>query len=181
MATKAAPAQRTPVTFEDGQTLEFVGKTSMLTKHTVNPDGSIVSSLYFKNGTSQSRTFPATLATALIEHGLEQKIRDAGAGAENLDDYIGKIENVCDQLESGTFSKERAKSTGPTANARELAAAIAKVKGVAETQAAAWLATKTPAEKIKLRNMPAIQMEIAQMRAAKAKAAPDESVFDGLA
>ena len=181
MATEPSPKRA--VTMTDGSTVEFTDRQKMQLSTDIGEDG-FVFTAHFANGEIRSGTVPLSLGERLALHGLSQKLRDSISGEKQVSDAIGAFEDVAETLERGDWSQTRTGGDGPKASKTELAQAIASVRGIDISVAAEWLAGKTPAEKIKLRSVPAIALKIAEMRAAKAEAAQDEDeaedVFAGL-
>lgn len=174
-------SNKTIVNLKDGTTAEFTEKQKMQLEVTSTYDG-ISYRACFANGEVRTGTVPASLIARASEHGIGQKLRDSISGEKTVEDAVGSFEDVADTLVSGEWTQQRSSGDGPKASKTELAVALAAVRGIAVEAAASWLATKTPAEKIKLRQVPAISLKIAQMRAEKAAAKGDEGddVFAGL-
>ena len=180
MATEPSPKRA--VTMTDGSTVEFTDRQKMQLSVDVGNDGFDFVA-HFANGEIRTGVVPMTLGERLALHGLSQMLRDSISGEKLVSDAIGAFEDVAETLEKGEWSQARTGGDGPKASKTELAQAIASVRGIGVETAAQWLAGKTPAEKIKLRAVPAVALKIAEMRAAKAEAQTDEDssdVFEGL-
>jgi hypothetical protein len=180
MATEAAVKK--PITLTDGTVVEFTERQKMQLEVVTTGDGDFSYKAVFANGEVREGTIPGLLTEKLALHGLGQKLRDSISGEKTVSDAIGAFEDVAEVLEKGEWSIARTGGDGPKASKTELAQAIAAVRGIEVATAAAWLAGKTPAEKIKMRSVPAVALKIAELRAAAAagKTAPTEDVFAGL-
>ena len=167
------------VNLNDGTTAEFTEKQKMELSVTASESG-VAFRAAFANGEVRTGTVPASLLLRAAEHGIGQKLRDSISGEKTIEDAVGSFEDVAETLLRGDWTQTRASGDGPKASKTELAQALAAVRGIAVEAAANWLATKTPAEKIKLRQVPAISLKIAEMRAAKTANTDQSDLFDGL-
>lgn len=178
----AEPAIKKQVTLTDGTVVEFTEKQKMQLEVATLEDGDFTYKAIFADGTVRNGTILGVLTEKLALHGLGQKLRDSISGEKTIADAIGAFEDVAEVLEKGEWSIARTAGDGPKASKTELAQAIAAVRGIEVAVAANWLASKTPAEKIKMRSVPAIALKIAELRAAAAAAKPaaGDDVFAGL-
>lgn len=177
MAAAETTSNKKVVTLEDGSTAEF-GEKQKMQLEVGAADVGFAYRAVFANGKILTGNVPAELAEKLALHGLGQKLRDSISGEKTIADAIGAFEDVADTLSAGDWSQVRS-GDGPKANKTELAEAIASVRGIELEVAVAWLSQKTPAEKIKLRAVPAVALKIAEMRAEKARAEAAENAGAG--
>lgn len=178
------PSPKRPVEYSDGVTAEFTDRQKMQLEVIVSEDEpGFKYRANFANGEFREGLIPMELGEKAALHGLGQKLRDAISGEKTVADAIGAFEDVAEVLEKGEWSQQATGGSGPKASKTELAQAVAAVRGIEVAVAAEWLSTKTPAEKIKLRNVPQIALKIAELRAAKAEEADPgeaEDAFAGL-
>lgn len=102
-------------------------------------------------------------------HGASQKIGDSFAGVKgNFAEGISNAQGVIDQLYANEWNADR-EGGGP--RLAELAAAIARIKGVPLEKATAAVTKGTEDQRKAWRSNPGVKHAIAQLRAEKAAAA----------
>lgn len=128
---KRAEPVRTPVTLEDGRTVDFVGTRKMQKEATVSDEGVVHVRFDFANGATRSVTFlPGTpIYHRLAAHGALQKIGDTASGEKDIDDAVVCIEDSIYRLEKGEWGVERAAGDG-FSGASVVIRAIAEVRGI---------------------------------------------------
>lgn len=166
MATAKKEVELNMVTLTDGRVAEFAGKRKLL-KSSFTDEKGVGVRLDFVNG--QTRTFyiPEALLHKFAAHGAEQKLGDETAGVEDPDDMVMAIDDLIDRLYNGDWTAKREASA--MAGASVLAKALVQSSGKTLEAVRAFLATKTQAEKVAMRNNPKIAPIVAELEAAKAK------------
>ena len=171
-ATQAAKKEKTPsveVTMSDGRLVEFAGKRQMLKDSFVKPDGTVAVRLDFRNGETRMFNLPDSLLNKFAAHGAEQKLGDEIAGLTDIDDAILAIDELIARLEAGDWNQKR--EANGMAGTSILVRALAEAKGLEVGVVKAFLSKKTQAEKIALRNNPAIKPIVERLEAEKAQKA----------
>ena len=157
--------QYNTVKMDDGRTVDFAGKRKMLKSTSISAEGLIVTRLDFVNGETRTFTVPATLVNRFAAHGAEQKLGDEIAGLLDVEDCIMAIDELTERLSAGNWAiaRESAGMAGSSILARALAEHSKKDLAVIKT----FLATKTQAEKVALRQNPAINPIVLRLEAEK--------------
>lgn len=163
MAAKPKTAYET-VTMLNGDVVDFPGKRKLQKTSTVTPDGASVR-LDFRNGETRHFTIPASLMTQFAAHGAEQKLGDAIAGLDDLDDCVLAIDELMDRLNAGEWGAQR-ESNG-LAGTSVLVRALVEQTGKTLEAIKAFLSGKTQAEKVALRNNPRIRPIVERIEAEK--------------
>lgn len=162
--------QITTVTMTDGRTVDFAGKRKLL-KSANEVDGKVQVQLDFRNGETRLFTIPEGLLTKFAAHGAEQKLGDAIAGLDDIDDAVMAIDELIDRLYNGEWNVKR-ESTG-MAGSSVLARALVEHTGKTAEAIKAFLASKSQAEKVALRNNPKIKPIVERIEAEKASRKSD--------
>lgn len=163
---KVAPAIVT-VTMEDGRVVEFVGKRKIL-KSSELIDSELVTTIDFANGKSVRFVAPKSILAQLAGHGAEQKLGDAAAGAEDLDDAFEAVQELATRLARGEWNVKR-ESSGAS-GASILVKALCKLyPNRTVEQIREFLSNKTHAEKMALRNSEKVRPIVEELEAARAK------------
>jgi len=185
-ATSKKEPNVTEVTMDDGTVVTFPGKRRLLKSSTISEDGFTVETRFdFVNGEFRIFKIEADnkLFAKLAAHGAEQKIGDEIAGLDDIEDAILAVDNLMDRLKEGKWQAER-ESSG-LAGTSILARALIKQSGKSAQVVKEFLKGKTNAEKLALRNNPAIAPIIAELeknRKKKVKEAIDtDSLLEELA
>lgn len=171
-ATQAAPAEKKKtevetVTMTDGRKVDFPGKRKLQKESFEDPHGHVHIRLDFRNGKTITYTPPKSLHNKFIAHGAEQKLGDEIAGLDDIDDAVLAVEQLAARL-TGPDGWTVAREGNGLAGTSVLARALSEVKGVDIEKVKAFLATKTQAQKIALRNDPAIKPTVEKIEAEKA-------------
>lgn len=163
------------VKMADGTLLDFTGKKKVQKDSFVDDGGNIMVRLAFRNGKQLQCTLPASLVQKSAAHGLEQKLGDATAGEEDLEDAVLAVEALIKRVEAGEWTKER--DANSMSGTSVLLQAMVEVTGKAVEGLKAWLATKTQAQKIALRDSEKFAKVVTRIEAErKAKQKPKEKV-----
>lgn len=109
---------------------------------------------------------PDNMTDRLAIHGLLQKLGDSYASADDVPSAIERCQSVAEALRRGEWTVGRA-STGGTI----LAEALAKATGRTVEDATAAIAKLSDADKAAMQKHPAVKSALAEIRAARAKAA----------
>jgi hypothetical protein len=172
----AQAAEKIAVTMEDGRVVEFGQKQKMIKTSSI--DGSYVETRFdFANG--KSLLFipsNANIKLVLMAHGAEQKIGDETAGVEEIDDCVLAVEAMIARLDKGEWSKERQKNG--MAGTSVLIRALVESSGKPVEAVKAFLADKTQAQKLALRNNPKIKVIVDRLEAEKASKKPAAAAID---
>ncbi len=168
---QAAPAPE-QVVMQDGseppRIVEFAGKRKMLKESWTDADGTIKVRLDFRNGQSRVFTVPAALIAKAAAHGAEQKLGDETAGIDDVDDMVLAVDELIDRLYNGEWNAKREANgmAGTSILLKALAELYAGKKSTDELKK--FLATKTHAEKIALRNNAKVKPIVERLEAEKA-------------
>jgi len=166
-APKSTKTVYTKVAMDDGRTVEFPGKRKLQKESFVNEEGKLQVRLDFVNGETRIFTVPDALVAKFALHGAEQKLGDEGAGLDDVEDIVLAIDELTERLEKGEWGVRREASG--LAGTSVLARALVQLSGKTAGDIKAFLATKTLAEKLALRNSPQVSPIIAQLESAKVK------------
>lgn len=158
------------VTLTDGRVVDFAGKRKLL-KESLETDGKVQVRLDFRNGETRLFTIPDQLASKFAAHGAEQKLGDAIAGLNDIDDCVMAIDDLIDRLYNGEWNVKR-ESNG-MAGSSVLARALVEHTGKSAEDIKAFLSGKTQAEKVALRNNPKIKPIVERIEAEKASKKSD--------
>lgn len=165
---KRAPTEYTLVKMDDGREVEFAGKRRMLKETLLGEDGSVSVRLDFVNGESRTFTLPSSLLMQFAGHGAEQKLGDEVAGLSDVEDAIMAIDELVERLNQGQWGVTRAAGNS-MAGSSVLARALHEHTGKDMAAIKSFLSGKTQAEKVALRNNPAIAPIVAKLEAGKVK------------
>lgn len=178
--TTAKPAKKETVvetvTMLDGRVVEFPGKRKLLKTSTGNQ-----TRLDFRNGETRLFTIPEAMLTRFATHGAEQKLGDECAGLEDVDDMVLAVDEMIDRLYGGEWNVKR--EANGLAGTSVLARALCEVYGKPAEYIKAFLAKKSQADKIALRNSSKIKPVVERIEAEKAskgKKVDEAALFAGL-
>lgn len=166
-ASAKKQTQYEAVKMVDGKIVDFAGKTRML-KTSQEVDGKLSVRLDFRNGQVINFTLPESLLVKFALHGAEQKLGDEIAGVTDIDDAVIAVEELVARLDKGEWGIKREPGNS-IAGTSVLARALAEQSGKSMETIKAFLSGKTHAEKMALRNMPAIKVIVERLEADKAK------------
>lgn len=182
MATKETQIEA--VKMDDGRIVDFPGKRQLLKSSTITAEGTVQVRLDFRNGETRLFTIPEALILQFAAHGAEQKLgdeiaglKDPATGAEaSIEDKVLTIDELVERLHRGEFNQRREGSG--MAGASVLIRALMELRGKTVEEVKAFLAPKTHAEKLALREVPAVKEIIVRLEAEKASKRP---AIDGAA
>lgn len=165
-ATARKPkAEETDIAMTDGRIVTFTGKRNML-KDSLLVNGQPAVRLDFRNGETRTFVLPTALLNKFATHGAEQKLGDEIAGLTDIDDAVLAVDELVSRLEKGEWSLKR--EGNGMAGTSILVRALAEAKGLPVATVKEFLAKKTQAEKIALRNNPSIKPIVEKLEAEKA-------------
>ena len=153
------------VTMADGRVVEFAGKRKLIKTSTINADGQVQVALDFRNGETRLFTVPPTFLTKFAAHGAEQKLGDEIAGLEDIGDCVLAIDELIDRLYNGEWLQRR--ESGGMAGTSILLRALVESTGKSPEVLKAFLAKKTHAEKLALRDSDRLRGIVARLEAEK--------------
>ena len=169
---KAEPVITT-VTMDDGRVVDFPGKRKLQKTSSIDPAGVVVIRLDFLNGETRVFTIPASLMARCAAHGAEQKLGDQIAGLKgkdggeaDIDDCVFAVDELMDRMNLGEWSLTSA-GTG-MAGSSVLAKALVEHTKKTLSDIKTFLAGKTHAEKLALRNNAKIKPIVERLEAEKA-------------
>lgn len=170
------------VTLTDGRIVDFAGKRKLLKESILNADGTVAVRLDFRNGETRLFTIPGNMLAKFAAHGAEQKLGDEIAGLTDTEDCVLAVDELIDRLYNGEWGVKR-ESNG-MAGTSVLVRALVEHTGKTVEQIKTFLAGKSQAEKVALRNNPKIKPIVERIEAEKAskKANVDtDAMLDALA
>ncbi len=142
---------------EDGRIVDFAGKRRMNKTAITGTDGSLAVQLDFRNGATRLFTLPPAMISKFALHGAEQKLGDETAGLKgangteaDIEDCVLAIDDLIDRLYNGEWNMRR-ESNG-LAGTSVLIRALVEQSGKSVERIKEFLAPKTQAEKLALRN-----------------------------
>lgn len=165
MAEAKTPQIET-VTMTDGRIVDFAGKRKLLKESSVTAEGKVQVRLDFRNGETRLFTIPDSLASKFAAHGAEQKLGDEIAGLEDVGDCVLAVDELIDRLYNGEWGVKR--EANGMAGTSTLLKALVEHTGKTVEQIKTFLAGKTQAEKVALRNNPKIKPIVQRIEDEKA-------------
>ena len=175
MATKETQVET--VKMDDERLVDFPGKRQLQKSSTITADGRVEVRLDFRNGETRLFTIPAALVLQFAAHGAEQKLGDEIAGLKDpsgseasIEDKVLTIDALMERLERGEFNVRR--EGNGMAGASVLIRALCELRGKSVAEVKAFLDGKTHAEKLALREVPAVKAIIQRLEAEKASKRP---------
>lgn len=165
-ANKNEAAKVETVNMTDNRLVDFAGKRKLLKESFVAADGTVSIRLDFRNGETRTFAIPSNLTAKFAAHGAEQKLGDEIAGLDDIDDCVMAVDELIERLNKGEWSQKREGNgmAGTSILARALSEAMGKPIEAIKT----FLASKSQAEKVALRNNPRIKPVIERLEAEKA-------------
>lgn len=163
--TKAEPVITT-VTMQDDRVVDFAGKKRLIKDTLLSADGKVQVRLDFVNGQTRLFTVPDNLLNKFAAHGASQKLGDEIASLKDTDDAVLAIDELIDRLYNGEWNTKR--EGDGMAGTSVLMKALVESTGQTAEKVKAFLATKSQAEKIALRNNPKIKPIVERIEAEKA-------------
>lgn len=165
------------VKMDDGRIVDFPGKRQLLKSSTITADGQVEVRLDFRNGETRLFKVPAALVLQFAAHGAEQKLgdeiaglKDPNGGEASIEDKVLTIDALMERLERGEFNARR--EGNGMAGASVLIRALCELRGKSVAEVKAFLDGKTHAEKLALREVPAVKAIIQRLEAEKASKRP---------
>lgn len=165
MAEKQTPQVET-VTMTDGRIIDFAGKRKLLKESLVTADGKVQVRLDFRNGETRLFTIPEAMTAKFAAHGAEQKLGDEIAGLEDVGDCVLAVDELIDRLYNGEWGVKR--EANGMAGTSTLLKALVEHTGKTVEQIKTFLAGKSQAEKVALRNNPKIKPIVQRIEDEKA-------------
>lgn len=159
-----AEVEKINVTMTDGREVAFSTKQKLVKESSITDDA-IVVRLDFRNGQTRNFEIPEALLDRFAAHGAEQKLGDAIAGETDLEDAIASVDALIAQLSAGEWNIKRAK--GEFSGVSVLLRALVEASGKPVESLRAWLAAKTQAEKMALRQSATLKPIIERLEAEK--------------
>lgn len=153
------------VKLTDGRIADFAGKRK-LNKASFVQDGKVSVRLDFRNGETRTFAIPDSLLSKFAAHGAEQKLGDEIAGLNDLDDAVLAVDELITRLEAGEWGVKR--EANGMAGTSVLVRALVQHTGKTVEQIKTFLAGKSQAEKVALRNNPKIKPIVEAIEAEKA-------------
>jgi hypothetical protein len=174
------------VTMTDGRTVEFGERTRMKKEYGFSAETGLVwCRIDFANGeVVQIEIDPASeVGHQALGHGLSQKLGDAAAGAETIEDAFENVLEVAKRTSNGEWQKVRESSgSGAAKGASELVSALSTVLQKDKDTVRTMLASLSQGEKMALRKVPEVAEEIERIKAARKPSKADaEKVEKGSA
>lgn len=162
---------KVPVTMTDGRVVEFNQKQKLIKSSEITDKGDITVRLDFRNGETRTFVPPASLIARFAAHGIEQKLGDAIAGENDIDDAVASVDDLISRLSKGEWNITRA--AGSFAGTSVLIRAIMEAREAAGSpttveEVKAFLADKSQAEKFALRRSDKLRPIVERLEAEKA-------------
>lgn len=165
MAEAKTPQIET-VKMTDGRVIDFAGKRKLLKESLVTPEGKVQVRLDFRNGETRLFTIPDAMSAKFAAHGAEQKLGDEIAGLDDVGDCVLAVDELIDRLYNGEWGVKR--EANGMAGTSTLLRALVEHTGKTVEQIKTFLAGKTQAEKVALRNNPKIKPIVQRIEDEKA-------------
>ena len=163
------------VTMTDGRVVNFAGKKKMVKSSEISGDA-IAVTLDFRNGETRTFLVPDSLLAKFAAHGAEQKLGDVIAGVVEVEDCVLAIDELTAQLNAGNWVAVREK--GGMSGTSVLIRALVEFTGKTVEAIKEYLAGKTQAEKLALRNNPKVKPIVERIEAEKAANKKTGTVVD---
>ncbi len=168
------------VKMNDGREVEFGEKTKIKKDYGVLPNGNVFAQIDFVDGqTIAVEVEPGSpLGLQAMGHGLVQKLGDASAGAENLEDAFESILEVAARINAGDWNKAREGGGGAAKGSSELVLALVKVLDKDKETVRGLLANLSAGEKAALRKTPDVAAAIEQVKAERKPSKAEQEKLD---
>lgn len=155
------------VKMSDGRLVDFVGKRKQLKESFIDAEGKVSVRLDFRNGETRTFQIPDALMAKFAAHGAEQKLGDETAGLDDVDDCVTAVDELIIRLNAGEWSQKR--EANGMAGSSILVRALVEITGKTVEQIKAFLATKSQAEKLALRNSKTVKPVVERLEAERAE------------
>ena len=169
MSDHTTESNKETIPMEDGSIVNFTGKRKLVKEATIDlSTGNITIRLCFRNGAVREASFAPDCGTyqQAAAHGYLQKFGDECAGVNDLDDMVQAIDELLVRVGRDEWTSKREGGAG-NSGASILARALVEASGKSAEDIKEYLATKTQAEKIALRNNPKIKPFVDKLEAEK--------------
>jgi hypothetical protein len=155
------------VTMTDGRVVDFPGKKRLQKDSYITAEGKVSIRFDFRNGKTLTLHLRPDMIPKYAAHGAEQKGGDEIAGVEDLDDAVLAVEELISRLNNGEWTVKR-EGSGMSGTS-VLLQAIVKVTSKPLDAVKAYLATKSQAQKLAIRESDKFRVAVAEIEAEKAK------------
>jgi hypothetical protein len=164
--TALAKADKTveTVTMSDGRKVEFSGKRKLL-KESIFEGTTPAVRLDFRNGETRLFTITPELLNRFAAHGAEQKLGDETAGVDDVDDMVIGVDELLDRLNKGEWSIKREGSGAVGTSV--LMKALMEFSSRTQEQVKTFLAGKSQADKLALRNSKQLKAIVERLESEK--------------
>ena len=164
----ASKTEKISVAMADGRTVEFNKKQKLVKTSSIADNGDVSLRLDFNNGETRNIEIPvgSPLYSRFVAHGAEQKLGDAIAGENDINDAVLAVEDLIGRLNAGEWTITR--QAGSFSGTSVLIRALVEVSGKTLDEVKAFLANKTQAEKLALRRSEKLKPTIERLEAEKA-------------
>jgi len=182
MAENASKTKETvveTVKMSDERLVEFPGKKRLQKESFVDASGRVSVRLDFRNGQTRTFSIQPNMVTKFAGHGAEQKLGDEIAGVEDIDDAVLAVDELISRLDIGEWGIKR--EGGGMSGTSVLLRAIVEVTGKSIEGVKAFLAGKSQAQKLALRDSERFRAAVAKIEADKAKGKTKVDITDDLA
>lgn len=162
-----AATEKNMVTMTDGRTVGFNKKQRLVRNASVADNGDINVTLDFVNGQTRQFSLPVNSPnySRSAAFGLETKFGDQIGNEADIDDAVLAVENLMERLAAGEWYVGRA--PGSFSGASVLAKALIEASGKSADEIKAFLASKSHAEKLALRQAPQLKPIIERLEATR--------------
>jgi hypothetical protein len=165
-APKKTATEKTPVTMSDGRVVEFNKKQKLVKSSTISDSGDVSVRLDFSNGETRTFVPREDMIARFAAHGIEQKLGDAIAGENDINDAVLSVDDLIARLNNGEWNITRA--AGGFSGTSILIQALVEASGKDVPAIKAFLENKSQAEKLALRRSDKLRPIIEKLEAAKA-------------
>jgi hypothetical protein len=143
--------------------------------------------LTFADGTTRTVEVPPAVREQAIAYGALSKIGGLTSKEQTLDELKAEVEALVERWSDGEWAERSEGGQGTSI----IQKALMEARGKSANEVAEFLKTKTMAQKVEMKSLPMLApivarleaeeaAKAAQRAAAKGKAAPDESLLEGL-
>lgn len=188
MATTKQEPQVETVKMDDERVVEFAGKRQLQKESFIDTDGKVTVRMDWRNGETRTVRLPDALFAKFAAHGAEQKLGDEIAGLKKADgteadieDKILAVDDLIERLNKGEWSVKR--DSNGMAGTSVLIRALVELFGKTVDEIKKFLADKSQAEKVALRNNPKVKPIVEKIeaeRASKKTAVDTDALLAGL-
>lgn len=167
-AKAGTKTEKVSITMSDGRTVDFNKKQKLVKTSTIDEaTGAVNVRLDFVNGETRSFDVPSTLMSKFAAHGAEQKLGDAIAGENDINDAVISVDDLLTRLNNGEWNIQRA--AGSFSGTSILIQALVEASGKTIDEIKSYLSDKTQAQKLALRRSDKLRPIIERLEADKQK------------